>query len=279
MKFTKMHGLGNDYVYINCFDEVVENPEELAKRLSNRNFGIGSDGIVLICESETADFKMRMFNSDGSESQMCGNAIRCVGKYVYDKKLTKEEIVKIETLAGIKTLELTIDNNLVSRVRVNMGQPDFQPKNIPLSAEFFDKSEIINERIEVGGKSYDMTCVSMGNPHAVVYVDDVDSLDLQQIGPLFENHTYFPERINTEFVEIIDKNTLRMRVWERGSGETLACGTGACAVLVASVKCGKSDKEAKILLKGGDLAVEWNEFDNCVYKTGSAEFVFDGELY
>ena len=279
MKFTKMHGLGNDYVYINCLDEIVQNPSELAKKLSNRNFGIGSDGIVLICKSEKADFKMRMFNSDGSESQMCGNAIRCVGKYVYDRKLIQSKTVKIETLAGIKILELIVDNGVVSLVRVNMGQPDFEPKNIPLSEEFFDKNEVINEPIEVDGVLYNVTCVSMGNPHAVVYVNDVDSLDLQQIGPLFENHACFPERINTEFVEVIDRKTLRMRVWERGSGETLACGTGACAVLVASVKCDKSDRDAKVILKGGELLVKWDDSDNCVYKTGSADFVFDGELY
>lgn len=276
MKFTKMHGLGNDYIYVNCFEEQVENPEVAAKIMSDRHFGVGSDGLVLILPSKTADFKMRMFNSDGSESEMCGNAIRCVGKYVYDNKMLERKIISIETLAGIKTLEMTTDgSNKIYMVRVDMGEPVLCPKDIPVNS---DSERFINQPIMISNKEYMVTCVSMGNPHAVTYVDDVASFPLETIGPLIECHPLFPKRINAEFVEVKDKTHLKMRVWERGSGETLACGTGACAVLVASVLNGISERKAEIELLGGVLIIEWNERNNHVYKTGPATTVFTGEI-
>jgi diaminopimelate epimerase len=275
MKFTKMHGLGNDYIYVNCFEEIVENPSEVAKRVSDRHFGIGSDGLVLIMPSENADFRMRMFNSDGSEAEMCGNAIRCVGKYVYDNKMTNKNVVTIETLAGIKVLELFMQDNEVKLVKVDMGEPILKPENIPVSS---GKEIFKSEPVEVDGREFRVTCVSMGNPHAVSYIDDVDVFPLEQIGPKMETHSLFPRKINAEFVEVIDRNTLKMRVWERGAGETLACGTGACAVLVASVLNGISERKATVKLLGGDLIVEWNEKDNHVYKTGPAVKIFEGEI-
>lgn len=276
MEFTKMHGIGNDYIYFNCMNEEIKNPEELSKKLSDRHFGVGGDGIVLILPSDKADFRMRMFNADGSEGKMCGNASRCIGKYVYDKKLTNKTKVTLETLAGIKTLNLTVNNGEVAEVEVNMGEAIIEPKSIPV---LFDKEQVVDENMNVCGEEYKVTCVSMGNPHCIVYMDNIDDLEIEKIGPKFENHELFPERINTEFVEVIDKNTLKMRVWERGSGETLACGTGACAVTVASVLNGfcNRDEEVTVKLLGGDLKIKYLS-NGLVYMTGPAEFAFEGRI-
>lgn len=275
MRFTKMHGLGNDYVYIDCFEETINDPSRLAKAISDRHFGIGSDGLVLIMPSNKADFRMRMFNSDGSEAEMCGNAIRCVGKYVYDNDLMRKEILNIETLAGIKTLELTIKEDNVELVRVDMGEPILEPEKIPV----ISKKEIFkSEPVIIGDREFKVTCISMGNPHAVTFIDDVESFPLEKIGPKMENHEIFPKRTNSEFVQVIDRETLKMRVWERGAGETLACGTGACAVLVASALNGLSERKAVVRLLGGELLIEWNEKDNHVYMTGPAVKVFEGEI-
>ena len=275
MKFTKMHGAGNDYIYIDCFTENVENPEELSKMLSDRHFGVGADGIVLIKPSPVADCFMDIYNADGSRAKMCGNAIRCVAKYIYDNK-KKKQVIKIDTLSGIKLVEVYIENGVVVGGKVNMGKPMFNGRQIPTR---YGDSIVKNKTINIENNDYEITCVSMGNPHCVVFHNDIYNLDLEKIGPLFENHEMFPERINTEFVEIIDEKTLKMRVWERGSGETLACGTGACAVAVASVVngfCGK-DNDIKIHTKGGDLIVKWHKNDN-VYLSGNAVKVFDGEI-
>lgn len=278
MKFSKMHGLGNDYVYVNCFVENIppENRGELAAKVSNRNFGIGSDGLICICPSDKADFLMDMYNLDGSHSAMCGNGIRCVGKYVYDRGLTDKTEITVESGGDIKKLSLETQNGVVSSVTVDMGQPILQPSKIPVNAEGAD---FISRPIEVLGERYLSTCVSMGNPHCIVYAEDVDSLDLEKIGPAFESHTLFPERINTEFIQVIDDQTLKMRVWERGSGETLACGTGACASLVASFLNGKSRRSATVLLRGGNLFIRWDEDSDRVYMRGPAVTVFDGELF
>lgn len=276
MEFTKMQGIGNDYIYFNCMNQEIKNPEELSKKLSDRHFGVGGDGIVLIMPSNKADFRMRMFNADGSEGKMCGNASRCIGKYVYDKKLTDKTQVTLETLAGIKTLNLIVKEGKVTEVEVNMGEAITEPKKIPA---LFDKDIVVNEKIHVCGEEYKITCVSMGNPHCIVFMDGIDDLEIEKIGPKFENHKLFPERINTEFVEVIDKNTLKMRVWERGSGETLACGTGACAVTVASVLnnfCSR-DEEITVKLLGGDLKIKYLS-NGLVYMTGPAEFVFEGRM-
>lgn len=275
MRFTKMHGAGNDYIYVDCTGQCMENPSEVAKFVSDRHFGIGSDGLVLILPSENADFRMRMFNSDGSEAEMCGNAIRCVGKFVYDNGLTEKKVVSIETLAGTKVLDMTVENGKVVLVRVDMGEPILEPKKIPINSE---KELFISEPVNIDDKEYMVTCVSMGNPHAVTYVDDVNSFPLEVVGPKMETHELYPRKINAEFVQVIDRNTLNMRVWERGAGETLACGTGACAVLVASVLNGISERKAAVRLIGGDLFIEWNEKDNHVYMTGPAVKVFDGEI-
>lgn len=275
MKFTKMQGLGNDYIYVDCTQKSIANPSEVAKKVSDRHFGIGSDGLVLILPSGKADFQMRMFNSDGSESEMCGNAIRCVGKYVYDNKLTKENNLIIETLAGLKVLELKVEDEKVILVRVDMGEPILTPKNIPVEG---DKDRFISEPIEIDGQIYNVTAVSMGNPHAITYVGDVTNFPLYEVGPKMETNKLFPRKVNAEFVQVIDKSTLKMRVWERGAGETLACGTGASAVLVASVLNGVADRAATIKLLGGDLFIEWSEKDNHVYMTGPAVKVFDGEI-
>ena len=237
MKFTKMQGIGNDYVYVNCFEETVENPEELSVRVSDRHFGIGSDGLILIMPSDKADFRMRMFNADGSEGMMCGNGTRCIGKYVYDNGLTDKTEISLETKSGIKYLKLFVKNGLVETVEVDMGQAVTKPADIPMKA---DGDSFINRPIEVNGKMYNITAVSMGNPHCVIFTSGVDSLDLEKTGPAFENHVFFPEKVNTEFCEILSDGTIKMRVWERGSGETWACGTGACAVAVAAVLCGYS---------------------------------------
>ncbi len=274
MKFTKMHGCGNDYVYVNCFEEKVEDPESAAVKVSDRHFGIGSDGLILICPSDTADFKMAMYNADGSEGNMCGNGIRCVAKYVYDHGLTDKTNITVETRSGIKELELTVEDGRVSLVRVNMGAPILDPKQIPVVS---DKESVIDEPITVGGNEYRMTCVSMGNPHAVVFVDDTASLPIEQIGPLFENNEMFPDRINTEFVQVINPGEINMRVWERGSGETLACGTGTCASVVACVLGGYTGDQVKVHLLGGDLEICFDKEDNTVWMTGPAAEVFEGE--
>lgn len=275
MKFTKMQGLGNDYVYVNCFKETIENPPEMAKKVSNRNFGIGSDGLIMINPSDVADFEMEMYNADGSRSEMCGNGIRCVGKYVYDYGLTEKEHISVETLAGIKYLDLTVEDGKVKLVKVDMGSPELVPANIPIVA---DGDRVIDEPINVNGTEYRMTGVSMGNPHAVVYVEDVKGLDIEKIGPAFENHERFPNRVNTEFVKVLDQNTVEMRVWERGSGETMACGTGACAVAVACILNGLTEDKVTVKLLGGDLQIEWDKEADKVYMTGPAEVSFDGEI-
>lgn len=276
MKFTKMQGAGNDYIYINCLEEQVSNPSEVAKFVSDRHFGIGADGLILIKPSERADFEMAMYNADGSQGEMCGNAIRCVGKYVYDRGMTDKKQISIDTLAGIKYLELFLENGKVSRVKVNMGAPCLVAAEIPIIA---DTERVISEPIEVQGKTYEMTAVSMGNPHCVIFLEeDVRGLNLEAIGPAFENHTRFPRRINTEFVNVIDKSTLRMRVWERGSGETLACGTGSCATAVAAILNGKTEDEVTIQLMGGEIEIAWAGGDEPVYMTGPAVAVFDGEI-
>lgn len=275
MKFTKMQGLGNDYVYVNCFKETIENPPEMAKKVSNRNFGIGSDGLIMINPSDVADFEMEMYNADGSRSEMCGNGIRCVGKYVYDYGLTEKEHISVETLAGIKYLDLTVEDGKVKLVKVDMGNPELVPANIPIVA---DGDRVIDEPINVNGTEYRMTGVSMGNPHAVVYVEDVKGLDIEKIGPAFENHERFPNRVNTEFVKVLDRNTVEMRVWERGSGETMACGTGACAVAVACILNGLTEDKVTVKLLGGDLQIEWDKEADKIYMTGPAEVSFDGEI-
>lgn len=276
MKFTKMHGIGNDYVYVNCFKEEIKNPSELAKFVSNRNFGVGSDGLILIRPSEKADFQMDMYNSDGSQAEMCGNGIRCVGKYVYDYGLTDKTQITVDTLAGIKYLDLTVEEGKVSKIRVNMGEPILKPELVPVISP---ADPAVDIPIEVKGKQYHMTCVSMGNPHAVIFMDHVKDLNIEVVGPYFENHTCFPKRTNTEFVEILDRNTVNMRVWERGAGETLACGTGACATAVACVLNDKTENNITVHLLGGDLQIEWDRETNQIYMTGPATTVFDGELF
>lgn len=277
MKFTKMQGCGNDYVYINCFEQTVQNPTELAKKMSNRNFGVGSDGLILVMPSQVADCKMRMFNSDGSESEMCGNGIRCVGKFVHDKNIVKKDIITVETLAGIKTLQFFKDeNNMVLDVKVNMGEPIFKADLIPVISE--EKDLVKNLKLTVLDKTFTFTCLSMGNPHAVTFVDDVDNFDVDKYGSILENHPTFPKKANIEFVQIINKNHLKIRVFERGSGETFACGTGTCATVVASFLNDKSDRtNVKVDLLGGTLNITWDEKDNNVYMTGPAKFVFEGE--
>lgn len=275
MKFTKMQGLGNDYVYVNCFEEKIENPSELAVKVSDRHFGIGSDGLILIRPSEVADFRMTMFNADGSESEMCGNGIRCVGKYVYDYGLTDKTEVSVETLAGIKYLKFIIKDGKVDMVTVNMGEPILKPELVPVVGE---GDAVIDSPIEVAGKEYKMTCVSMGNPHSVVFVDDVDNFPLHEVGPLFEHHKAFPRRVNAEFCQVIDRTHAKMRVWERGTGETLACGTGTCATAVACILNGKTEDEVTITLLGGDLIIRWDREKNVIYMTGPARVVFDGEI-
>lgn len=275
MKFTKMQGLGNDYVYVNCFQEKIDNPSEVAIKVSNRNFGVGSDGLIMINPSKVADFEMEMYNADGSRGEMCGNGIRCVGKYVYDYGLTDKTSVSVETLGGIKYLDFTVEDGKVKLVKVDMGSPELVPANIPIVAE---GDSVIDAPIIVDGKEYCITGVSMGNPHTVVYIDDVQGLEIEEIGPKFENHERFPNRINTEFARVIDRNTVEMRVWERGSGETLACGTGACAVAVASILNGLTEDKVTVKLLGGDLLIEWDREANKVYMIGPAEVSFEGEI-
>ncbi len=278
MRFTKMQGLGNDYVYVNCFKEHIENPAETARKVSDRHFGIGSDGLIMINPSEKADFEMEMYNADGSRGEMCGNGIRCVAKYVYDYGLTDKTSISIETLGGIKYLDLTVKDGRTELVRVNMGEPELSPKLIPIVPEKADDETVIDAPLLAGGKEYRITGVSMGNPHAVVYVDDVEGLEIETIGPEFENHERFPNRMNTEFVKVLDRSTVRMRVWERGSGETLACGTGACAAAVACILNGLTENTVTVKLTGGELKIEWDREENLVYMTGPAAVVFDGEM-
>lgn len=277
MKFTKMHGIGNDYVYVNCFEETVKDPAAVARYVSDRHFGIGSDGLILIKPSDIADCEMDMYNLDGSQGAMCGNGIRCVAKYVYDYGIVKKENISVSTKSGIKYLDLTVRDGKVALVRVNMGSPVLTASQIPVVSS---TEEMINAPLKVNGETYYITAVSMGNPHAIVYMTDVDHLDIGEIGPYFENHMAFPDRVNTEFVEVLDDHTLKMRVWERGSGETLACGTGACAVAVASILNGHVDGEKPVTVKllGGDLEIFWDRQENLVYMTGPAATVFDGEI-
>lgn len=274
INFTKMHGIGNDYVYINCFEQKIDNPDELAVKMSPRRFSVGADGVILICPSDVADAKMRMFNLDGSEGKMCGNGIRCVGKFVYDNGIAHKNTVTVETLSGIKTLEITDKDGFADTITVDMGKAELSPEKIPAIA---DCDTIIDTAIMVGGKDYNITAVSMGNPHAVTFCDEIDDLDLEKIGPDFEHHEMFPEQVNTEFIRVIDDKTLQMRVWERGSGETFACGTGACAAAVAAVLNGycKQDQEITVHLIGGDLFITYTS-DGTVYMRGGAEKVYDG---
>lgn len=280
--FTKMHGCGNDYVYFNCFEKDIPSPEKISVRLSDRHFGIGGDGIILICPSDVADAKMRMFNADGSEGKMCGNGIRCVGKFLYDNNMLKDtgsNQITIETLSGIKTLKVSPEDNVAKLLQVDMGSPVLNSQLIPVN---LDKEKIINYPLLISDKEYFVTCLSMGNPHCVVFLDDIDvddiDIDIEKIGPLFEKNSLFPQGVNTEFVNIIDDHTLKMRVWERGSGETLACGTGACASVVAAILNGycKKNQDIKVKLKGGDLIISYT--DDSVYMTGPAETVFKGEI-
>lgn len=275
MKFTKMHGIGNDYVYVNCFQETVEDPEAAAIAVSDRHFGIGSDGLILIRPSEVADGKMEMYNADGSQGAMCGNGIRCVAKYMYDHGITDKTSISVETKSGIKYLDLTVEDGKVSTVKVNMGSPILKAADIPVICE---KEQMIDEPVEVNGETWRITCVSMGNPHAVTYIEDVKNFEIEKFGPQFENHPVFPDRVNTEFVRVIDRRTVEMRVWERGSGETLACGTGACATTVACILNGLTEDEVTVKLLGGELKIFWDRKANLVYMTGSATTVFDGEI-
>lgn len=277
LKFTKMHGIANDYIYINCFEEKVDDPNALSIRLSDRRRSIGGDGIILICPSEVADFRMRMFNADGSEGKMCGNGTRCIGKYVYDKGLTDKTTVTLETLAGIKTLDLHVENGKVASVTVDMGKAEFTPSEVPIK---YDGAEMVSAPMVVDGKTYTATAVSMGNPHCVIFTnDDISKLELEKIGPDFEHNPIFPDRVNTEFVNIIDSHTLSMRVWERGSGETMACGTGACAVAASAVKTGicKAGENITVKLLGGDLEIVIAD-DFGVSMTGPAEIAFEGTV-
>jgi len=273
LRFTKMHGIGNDYVYVDCFSQTLADPSALARRVSPRRTGIGSDGLILICPSRVADCRMEMYNADGSRGQMCGNGIRCVAKYVYEHGLAPRHVLHIETDAGIKTLQLHPVGKRVQRVTVDMGEPILDGRRIPVAAD----GRIVDAPLQVDGTMYQVTCVSMGNPHCVIFVNDVAALSLEQLGPRFEHHPFFPERVNTEFIEVLNRTQLRMRVWERGSGETAACGTGACAALVAAVLNDRADHRAVVQLNGGDLDIEWRN-DNHVLMTGAAEEVFSGEI-
>ncbi len=275
MKFTKMHGCGNDYVYVNLFEEKLDDPASVSIKVSDRHFGIGSDGLITIGPSEKADFRMRIYNADGSEAEMCGNGIRCVAKYVYDHHLTDNTEITVETGAGVLTLILYPENGKVQQVRVDMGEPILTPAEIPVVAE---GDKVIDEPIEVGGKTWNMTCVSMGNPHAVVFVDDTEHFELEKYGPLFENHERFPKRTNTEFVQIISRTEANMRVWERGSAETWACGTGTCACVMASILNKKTEDKVLVHLRGGDLTIEYDRATNHVFMTGPATEVFTGEI-
>ncbi|HJA79629.1 diaminopimelate epimerase [uncultured Desulfovibrio sp.] len=279
IKFTKMQGLGNDYVYINGFEEHVPDPSALAKRVSDRHFGIGSDGLVLILPSNKADVRMRMFNPDGSEAEMCGNAIRCVGKFVFDNGLCTKDTVQVETAAGIRIVRLLKDGGEITGATVDMGAPVLNPADIPANLpEGMEGKPFVNCPVMVDGVTYEVTAVSMGNPHAVIFLRGIDSLDLPDLGPKFEHHPLFPQRTNTEFVEVVSRSRVRMRVWERGTGETLACGTGACAVAVACVLNELTERSVDVELPGGVLRIVWDKADNHVYMSGPASKVFDGAL-
>ena len=282
-KFTKMQGCGNDYIYVNGFTEKIPQEEktELVRHISDRHFGIGGDGVIFINPSAEADFEMEMYNADGSRAEMCGNGIRCVAKYVYDKGLTDKTDISVISCGQIKYLQLFLKEGRVDTDRVNMGAPELRPERIPVTvAEAgmpLEKERIVNAPIIVQGKEYKMTCVSMGNPHAVIFLEDVTNLEIEQIGPYFENHERFPKRINTEFVKVLDKKTVQMRVWERGTGETLACGTGCCATVVACILNGLTDEKVTVKLLGGEIEIEWDREANLVYMTGPAVTVFEGE--
>lgn len=278
LKFTKMEGLGNDYVYVDAINQTIENPSELSKKFSDRHFGIGSDGLILISKSDIADFKMNIYNPDGSEAEMCGNGIRCLAKFVYDKKMTNKTSITVETLSGIKTLDLKIEKGKVSLVTVDMGEPILDADRIPVINGFKEKSlngiDFINVKVEL--KKF--TCVSMGNPHAICFIDNINNIDIAKIGPIIENDKCFPNKTNVEFIEIISKNEINMRVWERGTGETLACGTGACASVIASILNGYTDRKVTVNLLGGKLKIIWNKEDNHVYMKGPARTVYEGEI-
>lgn len=274
MKFTKMHGCGNDYVYVNGFTEKVADKPKAVVALSDRHFGIGSDGVIFINPSQQADFEMEMYNADGTRAEMCGNGIRCVGKYVYDHGMTDKTSITVESFGKVKYLDLTVENGKVVKVKVNMGKPELTAKGVPVVSEH---EQVIDEEIIVKGKSYRMTCVSMGNPHAVVFMDDVEHLAIEEIGPYFENHERFPNRTNTEFVQVIDDSHVKMRVWERGTGETLACGTGCCATAVACVLNHLTGAHVTVQVLGGEIEIYWDQKENLVYMTGPAVTVFEGE--
>lgn len=276
MKFTKMHGIGNDYIYVNSFEEQIAQPAEVARAVSDRHFGIGSDGLILILPSTQADFRMRMFNADGSEAQMCGNGIRCLAKYVYDRGMTQKTTIQVETLAGVLALQLFPSHGVVEKVCVKMGEPRLERAQIPMQGP---AGRVLREPLVVDGTTFEVTAVSMGNPHCIVFVDDPQTFDVTSWGPRFEHHPAFPEGVNTEFVQVLDAQTFSMRVWERGSGETLACGTGASAVAVACHLTGRTERRVTGHLRGGSLELEWNETDNQVYMTGPAVEVFNGEWY
>jgi diaminopimelate epimerase len=273
MRFVKMHGIGNDYVYVDCFRETVQEPEKLAVHISDRHFGVGGDGLILIMPSDKADARMRMFNADGSEAQMCGNGIRCLAKYVYESGISRKPELTVETLAGVLRLQLFTTDGTVDKVKVNMGMPRLRRQDIPMSG---DGDRVLGEKLTAGDREFAVTCVSMGNPHCVIYVDDVATFPVTHYGPLLEHHAQFPQRANVEWIEWLNRREIRQRTWERGSGETLACGTGACAATVASVLNGKTDRAVTVHLRGGDLGVEWAE-DNHVYMTGPAVEVFRGD--
>jgi diaminopimelate epimerase len=274
MKFTKMHGCGNDYVYVNGFTEKVADKPKAVVALSDRHFGIGSDGVIFINPSQQADFEMEMYNADGTRAEMCGNGIRCVGKYVYDHGMTDKTSITVESFGKVKYLDLTVENGKVVKVKVNMGKPELTAKDVPVVSVH---EQVIDEEIIVKGKSYRMTCVSMGNPHAVVFMDDVEHLAIEEIGPYFENHERFPNRTNTEFVQVIDDSHVKMRVWERGTGETLACGTGCCATAVACVLNRLTGAHVTVQVLGGEIEIYWDQKENLVYMTGPAVTVFEGE--
>lgn len=277
MKFTKMHGAGNDYIYVDCFKEKVDDPCGTAIKVSDRHFGVGSDGLVLIEPSETADFKMDIYNSDGSQAKMCGNATRCVAKFVYDNGMTDKTEISLETLSGIKYIKMKLDEGKVTGATVNMGAPILEPAKIPVK---LDGERAVAVPVRIGGGDYKITCVSMGNPHCIVYIDSTDKLDIEKVGPMFESDAIFPDRVNTEFIEIVDDSTFKMRVWERGAGETLACGTGACASAVAAVLNGlcKKDDDIRVILRGGELTIRWSSETDEVFMTGPAATVCTGEF-
>lgn len=274
MRFTKMHGIGNDYIFVNCFEEIVTDPSRLSIIMSRPHFGVSSDGLVLIEPSDCADAAMRIFNSDGSEAEMCGNAVRCIGKYMYERGLTDKTVLTLQTKGGIKELWLTVENGRVTSVKADMGSPELNPRKIPVD---LPGEMVLKHRMQIMGQTWFITCVNMGNPHAVLFVRDPEVIDLPSLGPIIEHHPLFPRRTNVEFVRVIKRDVLQMRVWERGAGETLACGTGASAALVAAVLTGMSDRTVQMKLAGGNLTVQWNAEDNHVYQTGPAAFVFDGE--